>query len=79
MRHKTTFIHSLDKYVILLLRQKNAGLIPCSASIDENCCHRNQSSLTAVHCFDDGYVGKAASGLERILCDVLVKITTGKH
>ena len=35
-------------------------------------------SVSAVHCFDGGLCGKAASGLERILCWALVKRTPGK-
>ena len=68
-------------------------------------CDRIDSSLTAVHCIDNGYVGKqpiclerilrentgkknpskawicgkAFSGLERILCGILVKRTPVKH
>ena len=41
-------------------------------------CDRIHSSLTAVRCFDNG-CGKAASGLEGILCGVLVKRTPGNH
>ena len=36
-------------------------------------CKRIHSSLTAVHCFDDGYLGKQPPGLERMLCRVLLK------
>ena len=46
--------------------------------IDDSHSNRIHSSLTAVGCFDNGYVGKAAGGLERILCGVLVKGTPGK-
>ena len=42
-------------------------------------CDRIHSPLTAVHYFDNSYVGKAASGLERILCGELVKRTPVKH
>ena len=47
--------------------------------IDDSHCDRIHFSLTAVRCFYDGCVGKAASGLGRILCGVLVKRTPGKH
>ena len=40
---------------------------------DDSHFHRIHSSLTTVLCFDNGW--KAASGLERILCGVLVKRT----
>ena len=47
--------------------------------MDDTHSERIHSSLTAVHCFDNGLHGKAASGLERIFCEVLVKRTPGKH
>ena len=46
--------------------------------IDDSHCDRIHSSLTAVHYFDN-CCGKAASGLEKILCRVLVKRTSEKH
>ena len=100
---------------------------PVGARIDDSNCDRIHSSLTAIRCFDNGYVGKqpvarkkveesmdrstgcrditeillktvlntiqsinlhaslttlcgkAASGLERVLCGLLVKRTPGKH
>ena len=53
--------HWLNPWLIFLLR------------IDDNYCYRIYSSLTAVHCFNNGYrCGKAAIGFERILCGVLV-------
>ena len=42
---------------------------------DDSHCDRNYSSLTTVFCF----CGKAASGLERTLCGVLVKRTHGQE
>ena len=45
---------------------------------DDSHCDRIHSSLTAVHCFDNGYVGKAASGLESTLCGLLVKKNSRK-
>ena len=47
--------------------------------IDESHCDRIYSSVTAFRSFRNDYVGKAASGLERILCRVLVKKIPGKH
>ena len=47
--------------------------------IDDSHCDRIHSSLTAVRCFDNGYLGKKASGLERILYGVPIKRTPGKH
>ena len=42
-------------------------------------CDRIYYFLTFVHCFGNVYVGKAASGFERILCRVLVKGILGKY
>ena len=39
--------------------------------IDDSHCDRIHSSLTTIHCFDIGCEG-AASGLEEILCGILV-------
>ena len=47
--------------------------------IDDSHCDRIHSSLTVVNCFDNGLIGKAASGLEITLCGVLVKRTSEKH
>ena len=49
------------------------------SKIDDSHCDRIHSSLTALRCFGNGYVRKAACGLERILCGALVKRTPGKH
>ena len=46
---------------------------------DDSHCNRIHSSLNAADCFDNGYVGKRPTGLERILCGVLVKRTPGGH
>ena len=45
--------------------------------IDDGHCDRIHSSLTAVHCLNNGYMGKQPVG--SILCGVLVKPTPGKH
>ena len=47
--------------------------------IDNSHLDRIHGSITPAHCFDDGCVGKAANGLERILCGVLFKRTSEKH
>ena len=47
--------------------------------VDDSHCDRIHTSLTAVCCLENGYVWKAASGLERIMCVVLVKRSPGKH
>ena len=44
-------------------------------NIDDSHCDRSHSSLTTVHCFDNGYYGKAACGFEKILYGILVKRT----
>ena len=46
--------------------------------IDNAHCDRIHSSLTAVHSFDDGYVGKQpVHSLKRIFCRELVKGNPG--
>ena len=47
--------------------------------IDDSHCERIHSSLTAVRCFENRYVGKQPVFLERILCGVPVKRTSAKH
>ena len=42
-------------------------------------CDRIHSSLTAVRCFDKSYVGKQPVAWKKILCEVQVKRTPGKH
>ena len=63
--------------------QEVAGAIPGLGQhlfrIDYSHCDRIHSSLTTVHCFDGGYVGKQLVGLEIILYGVLVKRNQGKH
>ena len=46
--------------------------------IDDNHCDRIHSTLTTVHCFDNGYVGKQP-WLGRILYGLLVKRTPEKY
>ena len=50
-----------------------------SPGIDDSHCDRIHSSLTIVYCSGNGYAEKAASGLQRILCGVLVKRIPGNH
>ena len=67
-----------------------AGSIPASANIfpriGDSHCNRIHSSVTAVHCFDDVYVGKHPVAWKRVMCEVLVRRTqesmdryTGHH
>ena len=41
--------------------------------IDDSNCDRSHSSLTAVHCFDDKYVGKQPMAWKKYCAQVLVK------
>ena len=60
--------------------QEVAGSIPGSANIflrtDDIHCIRIHSSLTAVHCFDNGYVGKQPVAWKEYCT---AKRTPGKH
>ena len=47
--------------------------------IDDSHCIRIHSSLTAVHCFQDGYVRKQPVAWKEYCAEVLVKITQQKH
>ena len=41
--------------------------------IDDNNCNRLHSSVTAIHCFDDGFVGKQSLALEEYFAEYWLK------
>ena len=63
--------------------QDVAGSIHCSVnffpSADDRHCDRIHSSLTADHCFDNGYVGKQAVAWKEYAAGYWYKVTPGKR
>ena len=47
--------------------------------IDDSHCDSIYSPLMAVHCFNDGYMGKQPVAWKEYWCGALVKRTEGKH
>ena len=61
-KSRTSLPHKHCEIIADLRTEKGHGLIPGSAKffprIDDSHCDRIHSSLTAVRCFDNGYVGQ---------------------